>query len=441
MRRNKFKTRRKFERLEDRRLMAGDIDFDNGILTIDGAGLNDVAEVRIDGDQVVVDLYAGESDGTPDHSDRDEDISDVSKIVFNGFAGNDTLSVFVNSAQADLLAAEGIVLEFNGEAGDDTLDNTDPLGGIKTIANGGLNNDTLEGSRFDDKFEGGSGHDSTTGYGGNDTYKFSGANFGTDEIHEAANVDTDTLDFSEYERSVYVNLDRVYNPAADPVYTSYAVTTFNYGQIKLFNSTGLEDVVGTAYDDDLGGNSRPNHFWGGGDNDSLEGRAGNDILEGQAGSDIYHFSGSGLGTDDVIEAANSDNDGLRFSGMSSGVTVDISKAGSEFAVNSAALRLRLATDTAIERVWGSHHGDSITGNSRNNTLLGLGGNDTIRGGIGVDTLNGGADDDVLLSDALDEAVFGGTGNDRFDNFLFYETILGGTRSEPIPARFKDVGLI
>ena len=64
--------------------------------------------------------------------------------------------------------------------------------------------------------------------------------------------------------------------------------------------------------------------------------------------------------------------------------------------------------------------------------------DTIRGGVGVDTLNGGADDDVLLSDALDEAVFGGTGNDRFDNFLFYETV---TNPRNGTARFKDLGLI
>ena len=66
---------------------------------------------------------------------------------------------------------------------------------------------------------------------------------------------------------------------------------------------------------------------GGGDDDTLEGRGGNDILEGEAGSDIYEFSGTNLGTDDIDEAANSDNDGLRFGGMSAGVTVDISKAG------------------------------------------------------------------------------------------------------------------
>jgi hypothetical protein len=53
-------------------------------------------------------------------------------------------------------------------------------------------------------------------------------------------------------------------------------------------------------------------------------------------------------------------------------------------------------------------------------------------------LNGGADDDVLLSDALDEAVFGGTGNDRFDNFLLYEWVSDRAANRQ---RFKDIGLI
>ena len=436
MRRNKFNSLRKIERLEDRQMMAGDIDFDNGILTITGTGLDDVAEVRIDEDQVVVDLYAGESDGTPDHHDLDKDIDDISKIVFNGLAGNDTLTVFVNSVQANLFAAEGIVLEFNGDAGNDTLNNTDPLGGIETIADGGLDNDTLEGGRFDDEFEGGSGTDILTGNGGNDTYKFAGLNLGTDEIHEAGNADTDTLDFSGFQSFVSVDLEQVFSPSDQ----DFAVSAFMSNlKVKQFNATGIEDVIGSPSTDTIRGNARPNHFWGGDEDDRLEGRGGNDILEGQTGNDTYEFGGTNLGTDDIIEAANSGDDRLRFSGMESGVTVDISKAGTQFAVDSADLRLRLANDTAIESIFGSRFGDTITGNSRNNNLRGLDGNDTIRGGAGVDILNGGADDDILLSDALDEAVFGGTGRDRFDNFFLYESVVD-TRNG-IPARFKDLGLL
>ena len=41
MRRNKFKSR-KFENLEDRRLMVGDIDLDDGVLFIEGTDNDDV---------------------------------------------------------------------------------------------------------------------------------------------------------------------------------------------------------------------------------------------------------------------------------------------------------------------------------------------------------------------------------------------------------------
>jgi hypothetical protein len=76
MRRNNFKTR-KFENLEDRRMMAGDISFDNGIVTITGDSLDDQAEVRVirenDGDiKLKVDLFAADPDFDPSDDDADE---------------------------------------------------------------------------------------------------------------------------------------------------------------------------------------------------------------------------------------------------------------------------------------------------------------------------------------------------------------------------------
>ena len=177
----------------------------------------------------------------------------------------------------------------------------------------------------------------------------------------------------------------MFNPAENSPGSTFAVTTFNFGQVKQFNSTGLEDVKGTAFGDDLNGNSRPNHLWGGGQNDSLSGRAGNDILEGEAGDDTYDFAGTGLGTDDIVEAANTGDDLLRFGGMTTGLTIDISRSGSAFAVDNANLRLRLSNNTAIERVFGTQFRDTITGNSRNNVLKGVGDIDTINGLGGADT--------------------------------------------------------
>ena len=61
-----------------------------------------------------------------------------------------------------------------------------------------------------------------TGGAGNDTYAFDGRNLGTDEINEAANVDTDTLDFTDFESFVSVDLERVFSPS-NP---SFAVSAF-----------------------------------------------------------------------------------------------------------------------------------------------------------------------------------------------------------------------
>lgn len=113
MRRRTFQSLRRFEVLEDRRMKTGDISFANGVLTITGAGYDDVVTVQFEDDQVSIDLYAKDSSGHTDHHDRDEDISDVSRIVFNGDAGNDKLTVFVNQLDSGVTLSN-VVLEFHG---------------------------------------------------------------------------------------------------------------------------------------------------------------------------------------------------------------------------------------------------------------------------------------------------------------------------------------
>ena len=156
MRRRKTNKLRKFELLEDRRMKAGDIDFDNGVLTITGAGYNDVAEIRFEGDKVNVDLYAGDSEGDTDHHDSDKDIEDVTRIIFNGFAGDDTVNVVVDSLDSGV-TLDNIRLEFHGGENNDTLTQTG--GGVYTVANGDGGNDFLQGSRFNDLIEGGADDD------------------------------------------------------------------------------------------------------------------------------------------------------------------------------------------------------------------------------------------------------------------------------------------
>ena len=90
--------------------------------------------------------------------------------------------------------------------------------GVKTVAFGHAGNDILKGSKYDNVFEGGTGDDTLSGGGGNDKYVFAGTfpagamPLGTDTIsNEAANVNTDTLDFSNFTSGVSVDIGKVYN--------------------------------------------------------------------------------------------------------------------------------------------------------------------------------------------------------------------------------------
>ncbi|HVT27952.1 MAG TPA: calcium-binding protein [Lacipirellulaceae bacterium] len=428
MRRRSITTRR-FELLEDRQMMAGDISFSNHILTISGASLNDVAQIRFEDDRVHVDLYAQLINGGTDHQNKTKDITDVTRVIFDGFDGNDTLNVVVNELDSDV-TLNNITLEFHGGANNDRLID-DPLGGIKTFAYGEAGNDTLWGGRFDDVLEGGLGNDELHGGAGGDRYVFSGQALGEDVIlSEAANVDADTLDFTYFETGVVVNLGAKFDLSGGlPL-----VVDSNGLRLRQCGNTAIENVFGTAFRDVITGNVRDNWLVGGDNDDVLVGAQGNDTLDGGAGDDVYSFIGGNLGIDTINEAANADVDTLNFYDFASGVNVDLTKVGPAYAVNLTNLKLVLSNDTAIENVYGSQFDDTITGNARSNSLFGFDGNDTIRGGAGADFLYGGNHDDHLFTDALDQA-FGGTGLDWFDRFHEGEFIY---RTSP-PDRYMDWG--
>jgi Ca2+-binding RTX toxin-like protein len=260
-----------------------------------------------------------------------------------------------------------------------------------------------------DRITGGLGDDTLEGGAGNDIYFFAGSSdLGTDLIVEAAKPDVDTIDFSGMSQGVMVNLAMFGG-------TDYCALADNL-TLRVSNNTAIENVVGSNYGDIIVGNSRNNRLFGGRGGDILEGGRGNDTLEGGIGNDTYYFAGSNLGTDEIIEAANTGTDTLDFSAMSSGVNVNISQFGANYAVQSANLNLKLSNDTAIENVYGTDYEDVIVGNSRNNLL------------------HGGDRMDYIFSDALDE-VYGGLGEDYF-NWYSERSF-----SNPDPERYHDWGLI
>ncbi len=274
-----------------------------------------------------------------------------------------------------------------GTPGDDTIRGN----ALGNSLRGGGGDDTLYGLGGPDTLEGGGGDDSLVGGAGDDTYRFAGSNLGTDTVVEDADRDSDTLDFSaftpasaEVRQGVTVNLA---DPAAQVVTSSADLT------LILSSASGVENVVGTPFDDAIRGNARRNR---------LEGGRGDDTLAGGAGDDTYVFAGSDLGTDVVVEADGQGDDALDFTRLAGPADLDLADTAPQV-VSPGVLTLQLVADPAapgtgngVETVLGTPYADAIRGNDRDNRLYGGGGRDRLDGRAGDDLLQGGLTQVVYL---------------------------------------------
>ncbi len=424
------------EQLESRRLMAGDITFDNGVVLINGDTHDDRVEVRFQGNEVQVDLWAKRDNGTEDHHDLRRDIFNVTDIAFWGVDGDDRMSIFVDALDTGVDVSQ-VHLDMIGGDGNDTFTNAQNAA-IGSQVYGGSGADEMIGGMGFDVFYGEAGNDVLTGYegndlltggSGNDTYVFGSSahfNLGLDTIVDSSGIDT--FDFTNFHRGVSIDL-------ANPNQQTVAVASL----FVNFGTSVVENVNGSAYMDTIRGNAAANVLKGGSDWDTLEGRGGNDSLQGGSGKDTYVFSGTQLGTDSIYDI-DTFADVADFRGFGQAVTVDLANVGSTvYAVDNANLRLKLLNSGAVAEVFGSAYGDSLLGDGFSNWLHGGGGGDTIDGKGGRDWLYGDAGVDHLAVDSLDY-VWGGTGNDYF-NGIREHLIFGVSLRNPDPSRYLDWGLV
>lgn len=341
------------------------------------------------------------------------------------------ITVTLNGDATVFPVASTLGIHVRLQDGNDTL-TTDSSITHSIWAFGGAGADNLTTGSGDDLLEGGRGSDLVTGVTGNDRYVFRGSDpLGRDEIVESdSGGGNDTLDFSELEAGI---------TRLDLSVTGNQVVSSGLLTLHLGNSTAIENVTGTLFDDVIVGNSQNNFLVGNWGNDRLEGAVGDDDLsggygsdeliggagidrlDGGAGDDRYVFAGnSSLGNDTIVEGTvwSTGNDTLDFSAakFNVGVTIDLSVTGSaQTAIHDGAatlLTLTLPSGDAIENVVGTSTDDVLTGNSRSNDLAGGGGHDEINGGAGDDRLSGGAGNDTLS---------GGAGN---DTYWYAETSFG-----------------
>lgn len=145
-------------------------------------------------------------------------------------------------------------------------------------------NDTITGNGGDDVISGGDGNDGIAGGGGNDLLFGDGGN---DSISGGAG----TADVASY------------TTAPGPITANLALgTASGEGADTL---SGVENIVGSTFDDVLSGDGASNRIYGIGGSDTLNGAGGADFLYGGQGNDQLHggsgadFLDGGDGTADV----------------------------------------------------------------------------------------------------------------------------------------------
>jgi len=395
--------------------------------------------------------------------------ADILAALATPSAGDDYL---VGTPGSDTLDGLGGNDTLNGEGGDDTL--TDTAGyntfyggdGNDTVisGNGGsqqfgeAGNDSLTGGQQWDSLAGGTGNDTLTGGQGtdnlsgdegDDTYVYNlgdGSDYlynyasdgatATDTLQFGAGITVDDLIFQQdgNDLVIYVNdaadeiritghfndpltqLDQI-RFADNSVLTAAQIATL---LPDPFATAGNDTLVGSNFDEFLGGQAGDDVLAGLGGNDNLQGGDGADTLHGGAGGDfldgfdyVETAPGSGIytrnddGAADVLKGGDGDDQ------LEGGGGNDTLEGGND-----------------DDRLSGGNGADILEGGAGNDQLSGFdyaetapgsgiyernddGAADTLDGGAGDDYLQAGAGNDTLTGGAGDDELEGGAGDDTY----------------------------
>jgi len=228
----------------------------------------------------------------------------------------------------------------NGTEGPDTLNGTTSDDTI----NGFGGNDTLDGGIGQDTLNGGEGDDTLIGFTFDPNFPVP-TDF-DDDILDGGNG-LDTVSYAQALVEVQVDLT-----------ITEAQYTFGGGDDTLIS---IENLIGSAFGDFLGGDGSANGLHGGGGDDILLGLGGNDSLFGDEGADVLR---GGVG-DDTLDGGAGDDLASYASGSTAAVTVSLAIAGAQNTGGAG-----IDTLVNIESLSGSQFNDTLTGDSAANRLLG-----------------------------------------------------------------------
>jgi Ca2+-binding RTX toxin-like protein len=250
---------------------------------------------------------------------------------------------------------------------------------------GSNNVDVINGfdgvTAFDDAIWGYGGNDTISGLGGDDHIKGGG---GADTINGGAGVDT-----------------ALYSDSTEGVSISLYAGDVGYGGTAEGDTLlSIENLIGSAYDDQLGGDAGNNTLSGANGSDTLWGYDGDDHLLGGVGND--HLDG-GYGIDTMVGGTG--NDTYRVDEASDVVTEN---AGQGIDVVEAYVSYQLAEGADVETLALANANGTddlaLAGNSSGNSIIGNNGDNVLKGGGGTDQLTGRGGNDIYWVDSMTDEI-------------------------------------
>jgi len=308
--------------------------------------------------------------------------------------------------------------------------------------NAGLGNDRVTGGSANDFLVGGEGNDQLSGAGGADNLL---GGLGDDVLIGGAGGDrldggsgADTASYAASAAAVVVTLGggAAGGDAADDVLI------------------GIENLIGSDFNDVLVGDAGANRLTGGGGADRLDGGDGADELLGGEGDDVL---AGGAGFSDTILGGNG-ADTVTYAGAARGVIVDLDVQRTTDRVSDDTLdSIENATGTAFDDIFFGSGGDNVLdgGSGGSDDIRGYGGVDTVsyasseRGviidldvqltsdGLAQDTLQSienakGSDfNDIVFGSSIANTMEGGLGADQLNGYGGADVLVGGADADTL----------
>ena len=437
----------------------GGVDID----IVNGSTLTEDVVVSYDGDEQG--NFVGQTSGDDASFEEIEGVTTGSGDDEVDASADSTGQIITTNAGTDSIlgGTGGDTIDAGGD--NDTIDGGDGadsiLGGSNNDSiDGGAGADTIDAGFGGDTIDGGEGADSITAFNGLDLINLTG-NFGDDTIvgGEAGN-DGDTLDGGTLTEDINVLFDgdesgnfTGQTTGSDAVFSEIEEINTGSGDDTVdasADSVGTTINTGAGDDTVLGGAGDDALTTGTGD-DTVDGGAGDDSIDAGDGDDVIQLT-PGYENDTIVGGEGGETDGDTLDGSTLAEDIVVTYDGDEqgnFVGQATGDDADFAEIEAINTGSGDdtidasadNAGIDVETNAGDDTVIGGGGNDqistgadedTIDGGLGDDTISAGDGDDLirLTGDFGDDSITGGEGGETNG-----DTLDGGALTEDINVLF------